>query len=265
MSGQSPQDWPSSILTVAEPGVRWDMKSAASSIINATQQPIWEETGDYTPQDTAELLTIESTSDNDIFAGSGLTSVLVEGIGEGGSTEQELILMNGTAGRTTTRKFFNVHHCLGSSNGTGFPILGIGGSGSSEGIIRIKSSTTDDVLGRIDPGHNATRQAIYRCPVDERWIFHFASLTPCMDKEINVTFFVKESDSDTWLSYAEPILAQNPFAFPSPFVLTGGQQLIVTASATPPQTCVTLISRIFRAGFEPSVVFLSPDDPTRTI
>lgn len=138
-------------------------KFGANDLIPAGRRDIWSygatDTGntDYPWPDTAETITVESSSVNDDAApATGAQTVCVQGLDTNWDLVEETIALDGTTPVTSSTTFTRVYRVY---------VLDVGTyTGSNDGAITVKHSTSGDVLAYIAAGLGQTQLTMYTIP-----------------------------------------------------------------------------------------------------
>jgi hypothetical protein len=91
--------------------------------------------GNITYITSAQTLEIMASGNTETAAGDGLNTVLLQGVDADGSSIQETIVLNGSAGVNTINQYFRVNSILGLTAGSsGWNVSGVWASAGDSGI-----------------------------------------------------------------------------------------------------------------------------------
>lgn len=124
-------------------------------IDTGAMEDIWNQGGTLAWLSSAETMDLVSDDANDTSAGTGLQSVLVEGVDADYNEISEVVVMNGLTDVTTTSSFFYVKRLTG---------LGVGSNGKNIGNITATASTAATVQAKIDAGDGISKNGFYIVP-----------------------------------------------------------------------------------------------------
>ena len=141
------------------PGVSHIEKFGMNIDVDNTKETIWDGGGIYTYIETAETLTVTSSSVNDTPAGTGARTVEIQGLNSAGEVVVEIVNL----GSSTIAEFKRVFRVK---------VLTSGASGVNEGTISVTSDNTSTVLaiigvdgtGPTTAGRGQTFMAQYTIP-----------------------------------------------------------------------------------------------------
>jgi hypothetical protein len=116
----------------------------ATSVSTSTAYSDFCEYGDLTYMSTAETMDIVSTSTSDSSDGTGLQTVLIQGIDNDGAALQETVTMNGTTPVGTSGEYKRINAMVG---------LSVGSDGWNAGDVKAisaTSNTTQSFMGTVE-------------------------------------------------------------------------------------------------------------------
>lgn len=125
------------------------------SAVNASEVDVIPWSATYIFPTTSQALVATSSSANDIAAGSGIQSIVIEGLDASYATTSETLTLAGTSNATTSKAFYRVNRIYAATVGTG---------GIAAGQIYLRSVTTSNRVGSIETGYTQSRQMIYTVP-----------------------------------------------------------------------------------------------------
>lgn len=170
------------------PGRRSQLKTFVSENVSTTKLDLWEGLA-YTPDPWPNLvynlvprkIKIKSTSDQDKPGGTGLSTISIDGVGDGYSRKTEnTIVLNGTTEVETEFEYLG----LNSANGGLANVLG----GKSVGDITFYSDVDDTLQGVMLAGTDAMFSSHFFVPNNERCLIHAISFTGEKNAEYNIEF-----------------------------------------------------------------------------
>jgi hypothetical protein len=127
--------------------------------VGTSEEVIWDGGGNYTFLDTAETMTIVSTSDDDTLNGSGAWNLIVYGLDSDWKEVSEYIILDGTTPVITTNSFLRVFRAHIVNSGNPDPI----GDGNL-GNITITSTGSTTLQAQIGIGNGQTLMCVYTIP-----------------------------------------------------------------------------------------------------
>lgn len=140
-------------------GISAIYKFAFNSDIDIVEEAVWDVGGNYIFLDSAEYISIVSTSDNDKENGGGQDTIMVIGLGEFGEPLSVVVKLNGTTPVLTTKKFYRVF-IMRSIKSEEQDVL----IGSNIGDITATSVDTSNIQARIVAGNGSTQMAVFSVP-----------------------------------------------------------------------------------------------------
>lgn len=171
---------------------------------NNTPQDIWEPGGQKVYLTSAETLEVVSTSTNDIIAGTGATSVRIEGLNNDYETIEEVVLMNGTVAVTTVNSFLRVNEII---------VINSGSYGTNEGTITFTSSTTNEVQGQINPNNGRLEASHFTMPGDKTGVIYYLLFTTGKNDESLVSLRYRPFATNTWVTGSQLFLYESAPSF----------------------------------------------------
>jgi len=124
------------------------------------RKPIWDGTGNYTFPTTAALITLSSTSGNDVPAGTGARTIEIEGLDGDYNQISETIDSDGT----TTNTYLRVFRMRVVTSGTQLYPYDSTQIGNNVGVITATHAGTGLPIAIINAEMGQTLMAIYTIP-----------------------------------------------------------------------------------------------------
>lgn len=129
-------------------------------IDSAAEETIWAVGGEWTPNATAEVVDIVSSSVNDVnTTGTGAWLVLITGLDVDYNEITEYVNLNGTTTVQTTQEFRYINRVAVAFSGS---------SQINEGNITFNQTTSGKSLAYIPANESITQQAVYTVPLGYR-------------------------------------------------------------------------------------------------
>ena len=155
----SSYDWSINISAGAVPGTSYIEKFGLNVDVDINKETIWDGGGIYTYIETAETVTVTSSSVQDNPTGTGARNVEIQGLNQAGAVIEEIVNL----GSTSVAAFRRVFRVKVVSTGT---------SGVNEGTVSVTSDDTSTVLAIIGldgiginaAGRGQTFMALYTVP-----------------------------------------------------------------------------------------------------
>lgn len=122
------------------------------------QECLWTQGGSLTYLSSAETMEIASTSTSDTSAGTGVRTVLIEGVDGTGAAISEIVTMNGTTNVTTSNSYYRVNQMVSLTVGTGE---------LNAGEITATATTAGTVQCVITTGEGISRLGHYTVPLNK--------------------------------------------------------------------------------------------------
>jgi hypothetical protein len=151
------------------PGYETRTIQITASAITTTEQTAWEAGGNYVFPAAAGTLTLVSTSAQDGPAGTGLSTVLVQGLDANWDDLSEVVVMNGLTGVVTTNSFFRVNRMVGIAIGSG-AVYGAANAGTITATHGVAG-----ILDQIQPGRSLSSTGVFSCPAGKKCKFENSS------------------------------------------------------------------------------------------
>ena len=139
--------------------------------IGTDYEHVWEQEGLWVPMPAATLVECASTSANDTATGSGAQSMVIQGLGPTGLSQQDSIVFDGTTPVVSNLLFSFINRAF---------IYTVGSSGFNEGTLYIADDSTDwggttpgvpdtaaAIQAEIHAEDGQTQQMIYTVPFDK--------------------------------------------------------------------------------------------------
>ena len=191
-----PKDWKTSVSLGEIDGAINLRKFGKNSDIDTDSDPetIWEQGGLKVWQTVEQTVNISSSSANDIPGGSGMDSILIQGIDANYNFQSEIIALNGTSTVTTTLQYLNVYRARG-----------IGGNDANAGTVSATYSTTGDPAFGIPPGDGQTQIAFYSIEAGKKAILYSLNISSYRqgNNVIDVVLFVRDQNGGGFRVYGE--------------------------------------------------------------
>ena len=126
--------------------------------VNASEVDVIPWTAAYVFPTTSQRLLASSTSANDTALGTGIRTIIIEGLTGTYATQTETLSLSGTANVTTTNAFFRINRVRAGSAGS---------VGSAAGQIYLANITSTQRLASIETGQTQSRQLVYTVPYNQ--------------------------------------------------------------------------------------------------
>lgn len=161
-------------------GYSWFIVDGTNQNIGTTEESLWEEGGIYVAPFSASTMTVSSDDANDTSAGTGLRTVLIEGLDTNYEVISETITLNGTSGVTTSNSYLRVRRMTGETAGstdinTGIIYIGTG---------TITSGKPANVFNLIPKDSGISKTAAYTVPTGKTSYLIRSLLTVDSGKEV---------------------------------------------------------------------------------
>ena len=183
--------------------VRGHIVSAAAA---AGFKDVWEpntaDTGDLVYITSATTIEIDSTSTNDTSDGTGLRTLLLQGIAALGSAQQEVITMNGTTEVLTANQYLRGNSMVG---------LTAGSVGWNVGNV-IASAADDGIQCEMDATESISQNSHYTVPLGKTFHvtqleFNTAKAAAGQDAKVEFKVYVRSGgDGKAWLQLFDKVL-----------------------------------------------------------
>lgn len=150
---------------------------------SATPETVWETGGLYLPLTGAEEIRLVSTSADDDAAGLGVQEVLVEGLPDWDSPEEELLVeTDGLTEVVLSDQFCCINHVTATRWGTAF--------GTASGNITLTAQGSARVLATIPAGANVHQSSVHGTPRGSKAIIRdaYAGIRRTGGGSVNVDF-----------------------------------------------------------------------------
>lgn len=182
------------------PGLTYVSKFGYNSDCDCTSaaEDIWEGGGLYAgfPTGSAETVDVYSSSTADTAAGTGMRTILLNGLDANYEPQTETITLNGTTHVTSANTWTRINRCPGQSAGSG---------ATNAGIITVAhTTTTSNVFAKLQPGTGQTQISAYTIPADKTGAFiaYRASASnagaPTSQARIQVAVYSRVFGSGIW-------------------------------------------------------------------
>ena len=189
--------------------------------VDAAEETVWSQGGNYPWLDTAVTMFVSSTSANDTSGGTGANTVLLQGLDEDYNEIEETVTLNGQTQVTTQLSYLRVYRAfvtLAGSSGTSGGTIYIGSSGSNNGV------PNGTVYANLGLG-NQTQIAAYTVPagytlyIDD---INFTAAVSQTNKNVTCSFVSREFGSNVFRTRFINVLQSNQlitkFEYPIPYV-----------------------------------------------
>ena len=196
-------------------------KFGYNSDVDAAEETVWSQGGNYPWLDTAVTMFVSSTSVNDTSGGTGANTVLLQGLDEDYNEIEETVTLNGQTQVTTQLSYLRVYRAfvtLAGSSGTSGGTIYIGSSGSNNGV------PNGTVYANLGLG-NQTQIAAYTVPagytlyIDD---INFTAAVSQNNKNVTCSFVSREFGSNVFRTGFINVLQSNQlvtkFEYPIPYV-----------------------------------------------
>ena len=244
------QDYTTSVALGNQPGVSAFIAVGLNPIVPITTVDIWNHTGVYTWQQTAQRVQAVSTSASDAFTGTGCQVVFIDGLDANFDPIEDIIIMDGLTPAFSTLEFIRVNFCVSVQAG----VYGDTNTGSNIGIVTLTHETTGDVIDNIRAQAGVTDAVRYTVPSGKRGLLKDNVVNVSSSKPATITFhsriFAEDVTGPSYGSRVEgftitdvagisQLINQNPFELPektdvwlSSKVTSGGGGAFVNTSFT---------------------------------
>lgn len=135
-------------------GTTWLHRSFYDSV-SGTEQTVWVVGGIYQYPNTANTLTVVSSSTSDTIAGTGARTLTIEGLDSNYDIISETLTMNGTTNVVTTKTYLRLYRAT---------VLTAGSNETNVGNITITHNGIANALGRIAENAGQTQISVYTIP-----------------------------------------------------------------------------------------------------
>jgi len=146
-------------------------------------ETVWTLGGVYVFPDNAEVLDVSSDNILDDFGNTGATAILLTGLDENYDVINEVVIMDGTNVKTTTKEFLRMNRAI---------VATAGSTKTNQGNITIQNQT-GDVLAYIDAGSSWARQSVYTVAQGKRVVFLGTNYSACCSQLADVNFEISVS------------------------------------------------------------------------
>lgn len=160
-----------------------------TSVAAATPSLIWEgPTALYPYMSTAQQLQIASSAATDIAGGTGIRTLIIQGLDASYNEVSETITMNGTTQVTTVNSYIRIFRAYGETCGTSY---------TNDGTITIYDNAGTTVQGIINPGDGQTLMTMWTVPAGKTAFLSRGSVSTNSNKGARVSLFIRKIDSGT--------------------------------------------------------------------
>ena len=126
-----------------------------NTAVSAAGTDVWAGGVVYPFKTTATLMEVVSTSVNDAVAGTGATSIIVQGLDPNYNEVSETVLLNGTTAVPTVNTYIAINACF---------VTGAGVGATNAGTISIRDVGGGTVRQIIPVGYSISRSSVYTVP-----------------------------------------------------------------------------------------------------
>ena len=178
------------------------VSAAAASGFRDVWEPNTAATGDLVYITSATTIEINSTSTDDTSDGTGLRTLLLQGIATLGSAQQEVITMNGTTEVLTANQYIRVNSMVG---------LTAGSVGWNAGNV-VASAADDGIQCEMDVTESISQNSHYTVPLGKT--FHVtqielntAKASGGQDARVEFKIYIRPGgDGAAWLQLFDKVL-----------------------------------------------------------
>lgn len=129
--------------------------SLGNTAVSAANTDVWAGGILYPFKTSATGMEVVSSSANDAVAGTGATSIVVQGLDANYNEIVETVLMNGTTAVPTVNSFIAINSCFVTGSGVG---------ATNAGAISIRDVGGGTVRQIIPAGYSISRSSVYTVP-----------------------------------------------------------------------------------------------------
>jgi hypothetical protein len=156
---------------------------AINRLTDTTLATVWQPNTRYVFPTSAATCDIVSTDAQDSAAGTGVRTVLINGLDANYEPLSETITLNGLTPVTTVNSYFRIQEVVAKSAGTGLNAAGT-----------IDLSQGANLLARILPDENITKQGIFTVPAGMSIILEEVYYSGGKNDEFEFTLYAYNSD-----------------------------------------------------------------------
>lgn len=185
-----------------EPECFMVLKFGANPDVKLAWETIWYSGGLYPYMTTARLLNVSSSSPSDTAAGIGARKVLIQGLNENYTLQEEFITLSGTTKVSSTKKyirFFRSYVNNTGSNGAAVGTISIRSLNIVRGTIPIENSIS----------HGQTLMGIYTIPSGYVGAITMKTASSGQNEDANVNFMTRNFGSNVWRTKEHSDIYQN--------------------------------------------------------
>ncbi|KKN10539.1 hypothetical protein LCGC14_1035590 [marine sediment metagenome] len=150
--------------------------------IVASPEDLWNAGGLMVYLTAAETMDIVSDNAADTSVGTGLQTLLIQGLDDNFVETSETITLDGLNPVTTVNTYLRVHDMRG---------LTAGATGSNEGIITATATTSVVIQGQMDVGSNASSTFQFTVPADKTAFITFFEFSAGQMDAVEFSIFVR--------------------------------------------------------------------------
>lgn len=202
---------------------------ALNGAVVAAQTSICPQGGVYANPASASQLTVVSSSSSDASGGTGIKTVIIEGLDANYAEISETVALNGTTPVTTTASFLRVFSMNAETSGTGLVAAG-------NITAKIASTTYAQITANFTASYNSN----YTVPANKKaYIMHggaTSSAATIMSIQFKATIFNK---APRGLHLIEVYQRPYDYVFPIPMEVEAKTDLDVLATGTATSSKVT--------------------------
>ena len=151
----------------AYPDLSYKYKFGFNGAVGTTEETIWDQGGLYTWPSSASTVTISSDSVDDASAGTGASTVYIEGLDASYLEQSEVLTLNGQTAVTSTGTYLRVNRMVVRSAGSGETNAGVVYVGTGT----VTAGVPANVWARISAGEAQTLMAVWTVPASKTAYF----------------------------------------------------------------------------------------------
>lgn len=157
----------SRLTDIQNPNIKYVHKFGRNDNISTTHEDIWMGGGLYNWQQNASTIYAVSTSAQDAVGGSGIHTILVQGLDVNCNEIEEEIDLTGSTSAVTSKSFLRVNRAFGVTGGTyhgsNFDVITLSSSLNGQSLAIIDGDPFA-VTGTSEYGIGQTESSIYTVP-----------------------------------------------------------------------------------------------------
>lgn len=159
--------------------------------VNDTKETVWGGSGEASFPSGQILLTITGASAQDSAAGTGIQTLLIEGLDGAFNPRTETVTMNGTGGVTTTLGFFRINRLVAQT---------VGSNGAAVGDIVVQNTAKTQSYTYLSAGDTVSNTAHFTVPVGKTWYLQNVIVSSDSDATVQVDFEAMGAFDSVWLT-----------------------------------------------------------------